>query len=95
MVIDTKAKTGVDKHLHDACGTLGTPLRRAGLSASEIADVLGWEGDRVEDLIAKYVDREGIARASPNACARTNPEQKLPTDSQPRYWATPVKRLRV
>jgi integrase len=62
QVIDTKAaaKPVVDKHLHDARGTFGTRLRKAGLSASEIADVLGWEEARVERLLATYVDRDSI-----------------------------------
>lgn len=61
-VIDTKALAGVDKHLHDARGTFGTRLRKAGLSASEIADVIGWDEERVERLLAAYVDRDSIVR---------------------------------
>ncbi|WP_310542045.1 site-specific integrase [Phenylobacterium sp.] len=61
-VIDTKTLAGVDKHLHDARGTFGTRLRKAGLSASEIADVIGWDEERVERLLAAYVDRDAIVR---------------------------------
>ena len=63
QVIDTKAAAGVDKHLHDARGTFGTRLRKAGLKASEIADVLGWEEERVERLLAIYVDRDDVVMA--------------------------------
>jgi integrase len=60
QVVDTKAKAAIDKHLHDARGTFGTRLRKAGLSASEIADILGWDEVRVERLLSTYVDRDGI-----------------------------------
>lgn len=59
-VIDTKALAKVDKHLHDARGTFATRLRKAGLKASEIADVLGWEEERVERLLKTYVDQDSI-----------------------------------
>lgn len=60
QVIDVKKDAGVEKHLHDARGTFGTLLRRAGLTASEIADVLGWDEERVERLLATYVDMDTI-----------------------------------
>jgi integrase len=63
QVIDTKTAAGIDKHLHDARGTFGTRLRKAGLTAPEIADVLAWEEDRVERLLATYVDQEAIVLA--------------------------------
>ena len=63
QVVDAKAAAGVEKHLHDARGTFGTRLRQAGLAASEIADVLGWSEDRVERLLATYVDQETIVMA--------------------------------
>jgi integrase len=63
QVIDTKTTAGIDKHLHDARGTFGTRLRKAGLTAPEIADVLAWEEDRVERLLATYVDQEAIVLA--------------------------------
>lgn len=62
QVVDTKAKANIDKHLHDARGTFATRLRSAGLSGSEIADILGWKEDRVARLLATYVDRERIVR---------------------------------
>lgn len=62
-VIDTKTLAGIDKHLHDARGTFGTRLRQASLTASEIADILGWEEKRVERLLATYVDQDAIVMA--------------------------------
>lgn len=59
-IIDVKSALGIDKHLHDGRGTFGTRLRKAGLSASEIADVLGWEEARVERLLRTYVDQDAI-----------------------------------
>lgn len=63
QVIDTKHKAGVDKHLHDCRGTFATRLRLDGATTSEIADVLGWEEDRVERLLARYVDTDAVVRA--------------------------------
>ena len=59
---DTRAaaQPPIEKHLHDARGTLATRLRKAGLTAPEIADVLGWEESRVERLLAVYVDRTTV-----------------------------------
>lgn len=62
-VLDARRPCGIVKRLHDARGTFGTRLRRAGLKASEIADVLGWAEDRVERLLAMYVDRDAIVKA--------------------------------
>lgn len=59
-VIDTKTAAGIDKHLHDARGSFATRLRKAGLKASEIADILGWEEERVERLLKTYVDQDSI-----------------------------------
>lgn len=64
QVIDTKDKAGIDKHLHDCRGTFATRLRMDGATASEIADVLGWEEERVERLLAAY--REGLMNAMIN-----------------------------
>lgn len=62
-VVDTKNKCGISKHLHDARGTFATRLRRAGLTAPEIADVLGWRETQVERLLATYVDQDAIVLA--------------------------------
>lgn len=63
QVIDTKSAAGIDKHLHDGRGSFATRLRRASLTASEIADIVGWEESRVERLLATYVDRDAIVMA--------------------------------
>lgn len=63
QVIKTKAKAKIEKHLHDARGAFATRLRKAGLKASEIADILGWEEERVERLLATYVDRNDVVMA--------------------------------
>lgn len=56
------ARPPIDKHLHDARGTFATRLRKAGLTAPEIADVLGWDEARVERLLTVYVDRNTIVK---------------------------------
>lgn len=53
----------IDKHLHDARGTFATELRLAGLTRDEIASVMGWESQRVERLLSRYVDNERIVRS--------------------------------
>lgn len=65
-VQDAKAAASppIDKHLHDTRGTFGTRLRKkARLTAAEIADILGWDEDRAERLLAVYVDRDDIVRS--------------------------------
>lgn len=58
------ASPPIDKHLHDTRGTFGTRLRKkARLTAAEIADILGWDEDRAERLLAVYVDRDDIVRS--------------------------------
>jgi integrase len=58
-----RARPPIDKHLHDARGTFATRLRLAGLTAPEIADIMGWEEARVQRLLARYVDQAGIVRS--------------------------------
>lgn len=55
-----KTALGIDKRLHDARGTFATRLRLAGLTRDEIASVMGWESQRVERLLARYVDNERV-----------------------------------
>lgn len=58
------AEPPIDKHLHDTRGTFATRLRKkARLTAPEIADILGWEEERAERLLAKYVDQNDIIRS--------------------------------
>lgn len=49
-------------HFHDLRGTAATNLYRADLSIREIAQIMGWEEDRVERLIDRYVKRDEILR---------------------------------
>lgn len=58
-----KRAAGIDLHLHDARGTFATRLRLAGLTKDEIATVMGWDGDKVERIIARYVDQARIVRS--------------------------------
>jgi integrase len=51
------------KRLHDCRGTLATILRKGGLKASEIADIMGWQEDRVERILSTYVDRDAIVKS--------------------------------
>lgn len=89
QVIDTKKLAEIDKHLHDARGTFGTRLRKAGLTGPEIADVLGWEEDRVERLLAAYVDRNAIIKALSERIRRNEAgapaPNNLPTDPEISY----------
>lgn len=78
QVVDAKGLAKIDKHLHDARGTFGTRLRRAGLTAPEIADVLGWEEERVERLLATYVDRDSIVLALANRIRRNESRDETP-----------------
>lgn len=67
----------VTKHLHDARGTFATRLRRAGLTAPEIADVLGWDEERVEKLLAIYVDRQTIVMGIAERIQRLEAEARV------------------
>lgn len=57
------ASPPINKHLHDCRGTFATRLRKAGLTAPEIADILGWDEDRAKRILAVYVDRNEIVRS--------------------------------
>lgn len=61
-IIKAKTAAGVAKRLHDARGTFATRLRHAELTRDEIAAVMGWEVDRVERLLARYVDQNQFVR---------------------------------
>lgn len=58
-----KAVCGVDKRFHDLRGTAATLFARAGVSAPEIARVMGWKEGRVEEIIRRYVSRRETAAA--------------------------------
>lgn len=70
-VLDCRRPFGITKRLHDARGTFATRLRLAGLTASEIADVVAWEEERVKRLLATYVDRDAIVRNLAERIARS------------------------
>lgn len=57
-----KGKAGVKKRLHDARGTFATRLRLAGLTRDEIAAVMGWEVERIERLLTRYVDQAAFVK---------------------------------
>jgi integrase len=59
-IIKAKKAAGINKHLHDARGTFATRLRHATFTSSEIADIMGWSAERVERILAHYVDRDEI-----------------------------------
>jgi integrase len=60
QIVDVNNRLGLAKRLHDARGTFATRLRLAGLSSTQISDVMGWKSSRVEQILARYVDREAI-----------------------------------
>lgn len=66
----------IEKHLHDARGTFATRLRKTGLTAPEIADVLGWDEARVERLLSIYVDRNTIVRGIAERIQRLEEEAR-------------------
>lgn len=78
QVIDTKQAAGVNKHLHDCRGTFATRLRKGGLTAPEIADILGWEEDRVQRLLATYVDQDAIIQEIAERISRNESRGKTP-----------------
>lgn len=57
-----KRASGVKLRLHDARGTFATRLRLAGFRRDDIASALGWEPERVERIMARYVDQDRIVR---------------------------------
>lgn len=55
--------SGIDKNLHDLRGTAATRFVAAGLSDDEVADILGWEPNRVRAVRRYYVDHERVAQS--------------------------------
>lgn len=82
---DTKkaSKPPVTKHLHDARSTFATRLRRAGLTAPEIADVLGWDEERVEKLQSVYVDRQTVVMGIAERIQRLEAEARAARVGEP------------
>lgn len=52
----------VSKALHDLRGTAATRYILSGFSPQEVASFIGWERSRVDQIIRRYVDPDGIAR---------------------------------
>ena len=68
----------VERSLHDARGTFATRLRMAGLTADEIAGIMGWEVDQVERILARYVDQARVIRALVNKVERNERRAQAP-----------------
>ncbi|MEA3473258.1 MAG: tyrosine-type recombinase/integrase [Pseudomonadota bacterium] len=51
----------IDKHFHDLRGTAITRFVKANLRDDEIADIVGWERNRVEGIRKAYVDADAIS----------------------------------
>ena len=47
-------------HFHDLRGTAATNFYRAGLTSREIADIMGWAQNTVEDMLDRYVRRDEL-----------------------------------
>lgn len=60
LIWRAKQAAGIDLHMHDARGTFCTRMRLAGFKLDEIADVMGWEPERVRRILARYVDHRAI-----------------------------------
>jgi integrase len=54
-------EAGIKKHFHDLRGTAATRLRMADLSNARIAQVMGWAPERVDALMALYVNADVVA----------------------------------
>lgn len=55
---------GIERTFHDLRRTAATNLLKAGLDASTVALVMGWEEDAVEGLKRKYVSRSAVVKAA-------------------------------
>lgn len=52
------------KRWHDFRGTFVTHAAQSGFSADEIAGMLGWKREAVEQIIRRYVTREAVSKAA-------------------------------
>lgn len=57
-----RAAIETDKLFHDFRGTAATRFALLGFDNREIAGFLGWQQDRVDDIICRYVNRPSIMR---------------------------------
>ena len=62
----------VEKALHDLRGTAATRMILQGIEPQEVASFIGWDRNRVDQIIRRYVDPERIAR---DAITRLEPMQ--------------------
>lgn len=54
-------RAGIDDlHFHDLRGTAATKFYKGGLSIREIAEIMGWSEDYVEELINTYVKKDEL-----------------------------------
>ena len=53
----------VDRHFHDIRGTAATKFYIAELPVRVIAEIMGWDENRVEKIIQKYVGRNAATKA--------------------------------
>lgn len=60
---DAKQASGVDVNFHDLRGTFATRCMIAGLTDTEIADILGWSPKDVHAIRVKYVDQARVVIA--------------------------------
>lgn len=57
---DALDRAGIDKHFHDLRGTAATNFYKAGYTPREIAQIMCWTEDAVDDLITRYVKRDEV-----------------------------------
>ncbi|WP_157677931.1 hypothetical protein [Brevundimonas diminuta] len=48
-------------HLHDLRGTAATFFLQAGIEEKQVADLLGWDIERVHEIAKRYVSADAIA----------------------------------
>lgn len=70
-----------DLHFHDLRGTAATKFYSAEFSSREIADILGWSPERVEQLLDRYVRRSELLLARIHRLDRMGNENSK-TDSK-------------
>jgi integrase len=74
-------EAGIDKHFHDLRGTAVTRLRMADPSRSntEIARIMGWSSERIDGLLALYVNENVVAL---DTLARMDQKRALTNQAQ-------------
>jgi integrase len=54
-----------DLHFHDLRGTAATKFYLANLSNREIAEILGWQEEKIDRIIRRYVGRTAALQRLP------------------------------